>query len=226
MTNERKNGSFGLGYRRRLAVLAVALSLPACAPLYAPSQMTDKAIFVTEQTLIDQKPVADVDENWLAGIAAYHQRYGSAPADLTVSYLPGARDFTSYDAQKQVGLFADALRKKGVPINRADTMPVEGTPPMLLISFNKVSAAAPPDCNPMPGLTDYRTPRYVDYELGCGVQSLIARQVARPADLLGRDELSEAEGRRAANVVETYSNYNDADADAELNSFGRGDISE
>ena len=57
------------------------------------------------------------------------------------------------------------------------------------VSYNKLSAAPNPDFKEMPGLNDYRTPRYVDYELGCATQNLMARQIARPSDL---DEVLEA----------------------------------
>lgn len=57
------------------------------------------------------------------------------------------------------------------------------------------------------------------YKFGCGIDMMLARQVARPADLQGRggEVMGVNDGRRITNVVETYSTLNDEQSVGALN---------
>ena len=53
------------------------------------------------------------------------------------------------------------------------------------------------------------------YRMGCTVETLLARQVARPSDLLGKQGFeTNADGRRQERVVSTRGYYGDKPNDA------------
>ncbi len=43
-----------------------------------------------------------------------------------------------------------------------------------------------------------------DYKLGCSIETYVSRQIARPKDLLGNDNMGNADGRPRVNGVEPY----------------------
>ena len=75
-----------------------------------------------------------------------------------------------------------------------------------LVRYDSYSALPPEDCGPMPGLESTEDVSFDEnYRLGCSVDMLTARQIARPKDLLGREQQeTTSDGRRGSNIVETY----------------------
>ena len=43
-----------------------------------------------------------------------------------------------------------------------------------------------------------------DYKLGCSIEIYASKQIARPKDLLGNDDMDNGSGRREANVLDVY----------------------
>ncbi|MEM9469895.1 MAG: CpaD family pilus assembly lipoprotein, partial [Pseudomonadota bacterium] len=98
------------------------------------------------------------------------------------------------------------LARKNVTQVLTETFAVEGAQPALMISFDSVHAQAPSDCDVMPGIEKEGTTRFLgEYKFGCTVETMLARQVARPADLEGVSGLDNTSGgRREANAIESY----------------------
>jgi type IV pilus biogenesis protein CpaD/CtpE len=98
------------------------------------------------------------------------------------------------------------LRLSGVKNVTTRIMPVSGhgTASAVEISFATVKAQPPAGCTVMPGVEDRGTFIASDYKSGCTVDTLLSRQIARPADLKGREGLDAANGRRQTNIVESY----------------------
>ena len=115
------------------------------------------------------------------------------------------------------------LARKGVRSVVTETLAVEGAQPMLMVSFDTVQGQAPSDCETMPGLDVNKTTRFIDeYKFGCSVETMLARQIARPSDLEGVDGLDNQDGgRRETNIVDAYAAGAPQPA---LNTIGRGDL--
>jgi type IV pilus biogenesis protein CpaD/CtpE len=86
----------------------------------------------------------------------------------------------------------------------ASLVPLDTPEPVALIAFDTLSAAGPANCNiPMPGYsTNAEEENMESYRTGCGVKSVMARQIANPTDLEGHAGLSGGTmGDHSADVV-------------------------
>lgn len=212
-----------LTYRSFAALSLLALS--ACAPQNTPSMMNTSRVELVHQTAIEQIPANKVDDVSLALIADDYRRYGNGPVNLAMVFDPKSKTYTAVSARNQLRSIEADLKKRGVSHVETRTMAVEDGEPALMISYESYQAQAPSDCTMMPGSEDNQTGRDLGaYRFGCSTESLIARQIARPADLMGRGALDTADGRRQSNVVEEYRNYGSGDANQPLEQFGQDDI--
>lgn len=208
----------------------VYLLMAGCAILSAcqqrtPSMMNTSRAELTTQTGIDQVPVTQVNDRYVDAMVGQYGRYGDGPIDLTVSYDPSS----SYNATKAVGELAslkDKLARKGIHNVNTSTLPVSGqAQPMLMVSYDMVTARGPSDCGNMEGLYDNTTtPDIGTYRFGCGTEQMLARQISRPADLRGRGTVDTGDGRRATNVSESYRGLPPEAYTEPLETFERGDI--
>lgn len=188
-----------------LTCLATPL-LTACGPQHTPSMMNTSPVELSRETLLDQIPLKHLNENSLTMLAEQYQRNGNGVLDLTMTYDPKAKDFTAMKALHELKHVRAALNKKGVIDITTQTMAVPGGMPSLMVSYDVVKAQAPSDCTPMPGLDNNETGRFIgDYKFGCGVESLLAKQIARPTDLEGQDGLGKRDARRDSVMIEGYS---------------------
>src|SRR5690606_24951388 len=99
-----------------------------------------------------------------------------------------------------------ALRKNGIANFSTDILPVQGQGDIsrTLVSYGTVTARAPEGCEMMGGLDGKATGSGMEYQQGCTIEMILARQIARPADLAGRPGLDAGSGRRAANITDDY----------------------
>jgi pilus assembly protein CpaD len=75
-----------------------------------------------------------------------------------------------------------------------------------LVSYKTLSASAPSDCGRMPGFDSAADvgnfDKHDDYDYGCTLEAMIAKQIADPSDLLGVEDQTETDsGRRVENVL-------------------------
>lgn len=189
-----------------LSFLALAVLVSACTQ-NTPSMMNVSPVELSNETNIQQIPVEDITPATIQGLANHYKRFSDGRAlDLTMTFDPKAKDFTAMKAVNTVKDIQKRMKYNGVYNIQVQTMPVPEGRPALIASYNTVSAHAPSDCDPMPGLLDNKTDREIgDYKFGCGIETLIARQIHRPADLQGNAVLDSAEGRREAAVIDGYS---------------------
>lgn len=212
---------------RHLGWLGMTVALAgACAPMSTPSMMSENKIQLVHETAIEQIPVQEIDDVTLTLLADDYRRYGKGPMELAMVYDPRSTNYTAMKARNQLNNIEKNLKARGVHHVNIRTMPVEEGQPALLVSYESFQAAAPKDCHTMPGVDGYQTTRDIaHYRFGCSTESLVARQIARPADLMGRaGDTTPSDGRRATNIVEEYRNYGPGDANEQLESFGADDI--
>jgi type IV pilus biogenesis protein CpaD/CtpE len=203
------------------------LALSACAQ-NTPSMMNENKPRLIEQTQIDHIPMKDMNDTVLAAVAENYRRYGEGTLDLTVTYDPKSKTYTAMKAVNDLAHMADVLRVKGISDIKTNTLPAPGTDPMLAVHYDSVSALGPKDCAPMPGMDDYTTGRNLDsqYLFGCGIETQLARQIYRPADLRGNGTVETGDGRRAVSVSETYRAQQASEVRGTLQQWGRSDLSE
>jgi len=204
---QKRKNPFKIMAKACIAVLSIGLG--GCMDLYEPPSVNDKLIQVKEEAFLQDVPVADVDEGYIRNLAHHYNRYGASTMDLLVTYDPHSKDNTAMNATNTVGDIAQELRVVYDVVNvKAGIMPVasQNEAPRLLISYDSFSAHAPQGCDGMmPGLDGRPSENDSRYKLGCSIATLKARQVARPADLLGRDAVYQTtEGRSAANIVDSH----------------------
>ncbi len=184
---------------------AVSLMVMGCANQSTPSMVNNSRTEMVAETYTDQASVGTVDEATLTVLAYEYGRYGSGPLDLTVTYDPKSKSFTAMKAAEKVKSLESGLRRRGVKNIKTDVLAVNDQPETLMISYQSITSRPPSDCGDMPGLKDGATTRVIgDYKFGCGIESMIARQVYRPSDLQGVGTMEHGDGRRSTNVTERY----------------------
>ncbi len=215
--------------KTRLFLIGVSAGLLAgCAPQNTPSMMNTHRAELVHQKAIEQIPAAKVDDVTLALLADDYRRYGNGPVDLAMIYDPSSKTYTAVSARNQLRKIESDLKSRGVAQIVTRTVAVDKGDPALMVSYESYQAQGPTGCDDIPGINDYQTTRDIaQYRFGCSTENMLARQIARPADLMGRgDDNAPSDGRRATNVIEEYRNYGSQDANRPLEQGGRSDISE
>lgn len=183
----------------------LALFVTGCTQS-TPTMMNVSPAELSHETSVELIPLKDVDDVSMAILAEHHRQHGTGPLELTMTYNPKARDFTAMKAVHKLKEIEQSLKYKGVKNMTTQTLPVPDGKPSLMVSYDMVNARPPSDCTPMPGLDNNETGRFIgDYKFGCGVETLLSKQIARPSDLEGKSEMDTRTARRDAIVVEEYS---------------------
>lgn len=191
-------------YKKNIMLsLSVGLLLGACTPLHTESSMNNSRVELARESVVEQIPMTHVNHVVLSNLAKQHASSSNGSLDLTLTYDPASKDYTAMSALHDLKDIKMALHKEGVQDVTTQTLAVPNGQPFLMVSYDTLRAQAPTGCSDMPGLNDNNTGRFIDeYKFGCGTESLIAQQIARPSDLEGNDKMSARSGRRAATVVE------------------------
>jgi len=185
-------------------LLILPFFLVACTQS-TPSMMNVAPVELSRETVVEQIALDDVNDRLLSHLANHHRKSSNGPLELTMTYDPTSKDFTAMNAVNELKGVSKALKYKGVHDMVTQTMAVPEGSPSLMVSYDTVLAHAPSGCDPMPGLNNNITGRDLgDYKFGCGVESMIARQIARPADLEGNATLAKRDARREAAVIDGY----------------------
>lgn len=204
-----KNRKSPLKYMMNAGLAVLSLTLGGCMDLYEPTAMNDTRIQVKQEVFNQDVLLSDVNDDYIAYLARHYTKRGGSPMDMIVTYDPQSSKNTAMQAANKAADITSALRNDyGVTNVEAGIMPVlsQGDDARLLVSYDAYSAHAPKGCDGMmPGLSERPLEGDKNYKLGCSIDTLIARQVSRPSDLLGRGNVDrDTDGRSAANIVDTY----------------------
>ena len=195
----------------RLALLTVPLLQLAACDLNEPTWVSPSRVEVHEEGFSDTFDTASLDDSTLRAIGANYYRYGNGPMDVVVSYDPKSKTNTAAKANAQVKMISSELGKYGVKNLRITTSAIDksGDKSNALISFPALTARPPEGCGVMPVMGNKQTDmpdtavgNPPPYQLGCTIESMMAKQVVRPGDLLGRPGFeTNADGRRQEAVI-------------------------
>ena len=189
------------------AMAASPLAIAACS-MDKPTWVNSQRVELHQSSETTRLSVSDIDEAKLADIAAHYRSSGDGPVYVTVTYDPKSKSNTAMKASGEAARISTYLRRKGASEVTSDILPVSssGNSSEALITYDAVTAHAPRDCGAMGGLDGGETHSDEDYKYGCTIEMQLARQIANPKDLKGRDGLrpEEADGRRQANIIEVH----------------------
>ena len=187
-----------------VAVFAV-FSLSACS-LDSPTNLSQKKVEVIEDIRHIEAETSSFDDETLKAIAYHYNDHGEGNIDVVVTYNPASKSNTAMKATDNAAHISAILRSHQVGHVKTEILPVhDDGASMTLMSYTTYRAQAPSGCGDMDGIDDSSHENYRDYGLGCSTETYIARQVARPKDLLGRDGIvEEDDGRKRALVVEAF----------------------
>lgn len=194
----------------KTGVAFLSLSLMGCSgiDLYEPATVKQGKLQVQEQVVLKDMAMADVTEGYLQDIAQHHARYGDTPLDIVVTYDPRSYRNTAMEASNKAASIVNTLRDNGVQNVNPSVLPVkgQGDEARVLISYNAVMAKASQECsNDIPGLNGSALEYNPNYKLGCSIDNIMAKQIAKPSHLRGRGAVdSTTDGRATANKVNAY----------------------
>lgn len=179
------------------------LLFTAACDQYHESYVTPNRVQVQHERYTMEVPAVEADEAFYKGLAREYLRYGGDGLYLSFVYDPSSKQNTAMHASNQAVEAAKYLRGSGVRDVKTDILPVGSSADAgtLLVSYTKYSAHAPKDCSVMPGIENRGVETSYDYKQGCSIETYLARQVAKPKDLMGRGGVpATSSGRRAANM--------------------------
>ena len=191
-----------------LTIGAALLALPSCS-VHEPHGLYEtrlQAVKGFEEELI---PVSALDSREIRARANHYEKFGNGPLLLTVTFNPNSKVISASKARMQLASLVKRFEREGVRNIQSDLLAVNDwlDEARVMISYETVRADQPEGCQElMPGLHNTNLDGSVTYKLGCGTDTIFARQIAKPRHLIPNNDGAEAtsEGRRAANIVETY----------------------
>ncbi len=202
-----------------LLVLSMAMvTLSACDKMAeSPTWVSDAKVEVHDDVFQDTFKTSDLNKNMLRAIGDRYYRYGNGPMNIVVAYDPSSKTANATAAESEKMRITRELRTFGVRDPNVSVASQQGIGNQLTATFTfpALVAQAPESCgqNMMPGFdksidlpNDATNP--LGYGFGCSVEAMMAQQVARPGDLLGRPGFETyADGRRQENVIERRGYY-------------------
>ena len=199
-------------YHNGFRLLLVALMAPflmACdSIIHEETKLSQNRIQVQKERVVEEIPVRLLDNNVVAGMATHYERHGDGPLELTVTYDPKSRSNGAMKANNEAARIVKALRRNGVRNVQPGILPVNnpGAESVALITYTSYNALPPKGCDKkMAGFEDGWIEAEEDYRLGCTIDTVFARQIARPKDLKGQGQNDRTtDGRSATNIVDVY----------------------
>lgn len=189
-----------------LGTIAAALSVALLAGcnMTTPTQVTANKIEIRKTARTETLDILQADAARAEIVAAAYKKNGTGPMSVTVSYLDGDRA----GVKRRGDAFRQHLKKSGVrnvDINYV-TISDRTRAGKVVLSWLATVASAPDECNRrLPGLHGAEDLQSVkQYSYGCEILNATAKQVSRPADLLGRSGVPEEEAMRAGELVNDY----------------------
>lgn len=195
--------------RHSLFVLSV-LVLGACSPekpwMMEDTNMNTGPMRIIESRHVVKKPLAEFSDTDIADTARLYNRQGAGPVYIAVAYDDTIGKGIDRDTAARAQVLAEGLARAGVTQKIiVSTVQLEAPIPVAVIAFDTLEATGPAGCDELPSYERAAIANGSDghdYRIGCGVKTIMARQVAYPSDLEGRAGLDgEADAERLTNII-------------------------
>lgn len=199
-----------------LASAVVSLCLTGCGgyKLHHDSEMNMKRVEVEKDLYSERFQLSEMNNAAIASLADYYRRYNANEAvDLIVLYDPKSRTYTASKAAQDGLSLVARFRAEGLGHVSSQVLPVKDASQNggeVVVRFSTLQAEAPEGCGTMNGFEGKQTQVTLEgyneagYEYGCTVETYMAKQIARPRDLVSDPVYENVEGRRVANNVNGY----------------------
>lgn len=197
--------------RLSLILLSSVFVLGACQPskpwLMEDTNLDTGKMRIIESRHVVKKPLVEFTDEDMADAAYKYRREGAGPIYLAVAYNDMNAKGVDHDTAARAKDLALGLVEHGVTEKIIiSTVQLDAPIPVAVIAFDTLKAAAPAECDQRPTidqavLANNDGQDGYDYKLGCGVKSMMARQIAHPADMEGRDRMSPADAERMSNFI-------------------------
>lgn len=188
--------------------MVALLSLPACdIGMYHKTYVSPNRMQVRETEYFEKVPIEAINADYLDAAAVTYSQTGRGPFEIAVVYDPQSKTNTAMHAARKAKLIAEQLHASGVMDIDAGILPVyaQGEDSYALLSYDSYTALPPENCTLMAGMENTEIEADPNYKLGCSVNTILAKQIARPKDLAGQvDKNTTSDGRRAARIVGIY----------------------
>ncbi len=187
--------------------LCLTVALLSGCEMYSESVVSDRRVQVREEKLTEQVATDSLDNDAIAGMIYKYTKSGNGPVDVTVTYDPESKTNTAMRAGDEAARISRIMRKEGAREIVTGILPVrtQGVKSQTIISYSAYQAVAPQNCSMMPGVEEPSIDHNPDYRLGCTVETVFAKQISNPSDLLGDARASSTtDGRVSTNIVDTY----------------------
>lgn len=178
---------------------AMTLVLSACE-MTSSSMMSTSPITVEEKQNSVMMQIDDLTPAAVAELSKGYRRNGQGPVEVIVLYPAEGSEVL---AENEAGRIAADLRDAGIGSVTPSSLPIDDMRKagQVIVRYTELVAHAPQGCEVHPGdsragILDSKNGYFPNYRFGCGVDSYIAGQVARPSDLLGDDDIAPVEASR------------------------------
>lgn len=171
-----------------------------------PTQLTTGRAETYRDQFALEKNTAAISEGDITRISRDYWARGESPLQLMVTYDPNSKSNTAMKASQSAERISGMLRAKSVRKIETEIMPVQdsGDLSTTLISYDAINARPPSECGETLDMDFADQSVGEDYTLGCSVHTYVSRQIARPKDLLGQDDMDNGDGRMISNSLEPY----------------------
>lgn len=210
MSSKKSPSRYKASFLSVLLLFALPVLTGCDKMMETPTWVSDSKVEVHDDVFEDSFTQSELTPDILRAIGNTYYRFGNGVMDVKAAYNPATPNVSKDTATKAAQNIVQALRLHGVkdPSVTVAAAPDVGQDILFTFSFPALTAKAPEACKGMlPGWdNNVALPnsgnKVPDYLYGCSVQSMIAQQIARPGDLLGRPGFETyADGRRQENVV-------------------------
>lgn len=190
-------------------ILALCAVTSACEPmprLQEDTELSHNRLATDDSYAIAHLPAVDAPQGLIERIARAYDAEATGPLHIAFAYDPAHEKTTGYRLHQDAEALSRRFHKAGVTDTKLSIIPLSGGSPDAVVGYETRKIGPSAECagTEMPGYDNPTRITMDGYRLGCRLDFLLAMQVADPADLDGQAGLgSRADGRRAANVVDT-----------------------
>ena len=204
--------------QKMILTLSALTVLSGCS-VQSETWVNSNRVAIQADQFTDTFETAKLNESMFHAIGDYYDRFGNGAMNVVVSYDPQSIINTESKANAALSGIRNQLARNGIKDVQGTLSAMRGSGDVstTLVSFPAVTASAPNGCGMMPGYADPSEDIPNDtniknppYRYGCSIETLLAKQVARPSDLMGKQGFeTNGDGRRAERVLSGRGYYSD-----------------